>query len=88
MTQFTLDDLRECMLLAVGYDESIDLEQDILDEPMGDLGFDSLAVMNVAREIEARYPVRVPDESLDETMATPRRTLDYINGLLKEDVAA
>lgn len=88
MTQFTLADLKECMLLAVGYDDSIDLDREILDEPMGKLGFDSLAVMNVAREIERKYDITVPDDSLDETMATPRKTLAYVEGLLSEEVTA
>jgi act minimal PKS acyl carrier protein len=84
MTQasFTLDTLKEVMLTAVGEDDSIDLDRDILDVPMSELGFDSLAVMNVADEIERDCGVRIPEDALDEIMATPRRTLEYINELL------
>ncbi len=82
MPEFTLDALKETMLEAVGEDESIDLDRDILDVPMGELGFDSLAVMNVADVIERRYGVRISEDAIEEMMATPRKALDYVSGLM------
>ncbi|UNO43954.1 acyl carrier protein [Streptomyces sp. MST-110588] len=70
------------MLAAVGGDASIDLDRDILDTPMGDLGFDSLALMDVADIVEREHGVRIPEDGLEETMATPRKALSYIENLL------
>ncbi|MEU5210221.1 acyl carrier protein [Streptomyces sp. NPDC020742] len=78
---FTLADLKKAMLAAVGDDDSIDLDRDILDTPMSDLGFDSLALMNVADVLERDHGICIPDDSLEETMATPRKALAYIEEL-------
>ena len=72
MPQFTFDELKRAMLAAVGEDDSIDLERDILDVPMADLGFDSLALMDVADILEREYGIEIPEDEIEETMATPR----------------
>jgi act minimal PKS acyl carrier protein len=83
MSDLTLDGLKKIMFEAVGEDESIDLEQDILDTPMAELGFDSLAVMDVATGIQRALGVRIPEDGVDE-MTTPGNTLRYVNTLLAE----
>lgn len=88
MSVFTLGELKKIMLEAVGEDESIDLDRgDVLDTPMADLGFDSLAVMDVATGIQRALGVRIPEGGVDE-MTTPRQTLLYVNELAASAVAS
>jgi len=87
MPQFTLDQLKSAMLTAVGDDDLIDLERDILDIPMTDLGFDSLALMNVADILEREYGIEIPEDGIEETMATPRKTVRYIEDLVESRAA-
>jgi act minimal PKS acyl carrier protein len=82
MPQFTVDELKRAMLTAVGEDESIDLERDILDVPMADLGFDSLALMDVADILGREYGIEIPEDQIEETMATPRKAVSYVEELL------
>jgi act minimal PKS acyl carrier protein len=82
MPHFTLDELKKTMLTAVGDDDAIDLDRDILDVPMTDLGFDSLALMNIADIVEGEYGIHIPEDGIEETMATPRQAVHYIAELL------
>jgi len=82
MPQFTLDELKKAMLTAIGDDDSVDLKHDILDVPMTDLGFDSLALMNVADILESKYGIEIPEDGIEETMETPRKAVRYIEELL------
>jgi aromatase len=85
---FTLGDLRNLMLAAVGADENTDLErEDVLDTPFTDLGYDSLAILEVASQIGLRYEIEVPDADV-ERLTTPRETIDYVNGRLAGTAAA
>ncbi|PWR15970.1 hypothetical protein DKT69_08170 [Micromonospora sicca] len=78
MTSFTLDDLRELLGSIAGVDEFTDLSGDIADVPLADLGYDSLAMLELAGHVQRRYGVSIPDEAV-ERMTTPRGTVDYIN---------
>ncbi|MFI9176338.1 acyl carrier protein [Streptomyces lincolnensis] len=55
----------------------------ILDTPFSDLGFDSLALLEMAVRIEQEYTVAVPEETV-ENLATPRAVLDFVNRRLAE----
>jgi act minimal PKS acyl carrier protein len=46
--------------------------------PLADLGYDSLAMLELAGHVQRRYGVPIPDEAV-ERMTTPRSTVDYIN---------
>lgn len=54
-----------------------------LDTPFSDLGFDSLALLEMAVRIEQEYTVAVPEEAV-ENLATPRAVLDFVNRRLAE----
>ncbi|WP_018681840.1 acyl carrier protein [Actinokineospora enzanensis] len=82
-TTFTLDDLREIMRAAVGVDDGVDLGADILDTGFPELGYDSLAVLELTSLIGRRYDFEVPDE-LVERLTTPRSVVDYVNDRLVE----
>jgi act minimal PKS acyl carrier protein len=78
MEKFTLEDLRETMRSSAGIDEGVDLDGDIADVEFTDLGYDSLAVLELASQVQRRYGVRIPDEAVTE-MPTPRKAVDFIN---------
>jgi act minimal PKS acyl carrier protein len=69
--------LREC----AGAEDAVDLDGDILDTSFADLGYDSLALLEVASRIENRYQVTLDDELITE-MDTPGKYLDLVNAAL------
>ena len=75
---FTLDDLRELMRACAGVGEDIDLDSTIDEIEFEDLGYDSLAVLEVASHVQRKFSVPMPDECVDH-MKTPRQAVDYIN---------
>jgi minimal PKS acyl carrier protein len=78
MAQFTLDDLREIMRASVGVEEGVDLDGDIGDTEFAEMGYDSLAVLELASQVQRRYGVPIPDEAALE-MTTPRKAIEFIN---------
>ncbi|GGL01880.1 actinorhodin polyketide synthase acyl carrier protein [Sphaerisporangium melleum] len=78
MTTFTLDDMRRIMGGCAGVPESLDLADDIGEIPFTDLGYDSLAVLEMAARIQQELGVRIPDDAVDE-MKTPQAAVDYVN---------
>lgn len=71
--------LREC----AGQAEGVDLDTDILDTDFGDLGYDSLAMLETTGRVERDYAVVLDEEQLDEAY-TPRRYLAMVNQALAE----
>jgi act minimal PKS acyl carrier protein len=76
-----IDEFKSILREVAGDDDSIDLSGDILDVSLADLGYDSLAVLEVGAVVRRRYGVTVPDDST-ERMTTVRNSLEYLNGLL------
>jgi len=77
MSTFTLDDLRELLRRA---DEHADLDGDIANTQFVELGYDSLAVLEIASEIQRRFGVVVPDDAV-LAMPTPAKAVEFINAL-------
>lgn len=73
----TLEDLKQ-VLRTCGTDESVDLDGDILDVDMAELGYDSLAVLEIAARLQQRSGRGIPEEVTAESM-TLRQLLGYIN---------
>lgn len=86
MQRFTLDDLTRIMRESAGVDESVDLSGAIEHLTFFELGYDSLAVLELAARVEQEYGVAVPDDATDH-MPTPAAALGYLNALLAEEVA-
>jgi minimal PKS acyl carrier protein len=76
----TIDEFKEIMQAVAGYDDSIDLSRDVTDASLNDLGYDSLALLEIAAVVQQRYKITVPDDST-ERMTTPRVAVAYINDL-------
>ncbi|MFI2184025.1 acyl carrier protein [Streptomyces sioyaensis] len=62
MSGYTLDELRVVMRESVGVDESVDLSGDITDVTFSDLGYDSLAVLELASQVQRAVGVPIADE--------------------------
>ncbi|MGH3645679.1 MAG: acyl carrier protein [Micromonosporaceae bacterium] len=73
----TLDDLREFMRTC-GVEDGIDLDADIHDTEFADLGYDSLARLQIAAVIQDKTDVALPDDVVME-LETPRAVLDFVN---------
>lgn len=85
MTAFTIGELKEIMLsTADGAESVLELADDFLDQPFGDLDFDSLAVLEIATRIQQDYHLAIPDEAVAE-LNTPRDVLDYVTSRLREN---
>lgn len=78
MKDFDLQDLRAIMEKCAGVDEGIELDGDIINVPFEQLGYDSLALLEIAKSIEDQMGVIVPDGSV-ERMRTPAEVIDYVN---------
>lgn len=78
MDTLTLDGLREIMRYCVGTGEDVNLDGDILHTEFAELGYDSLAVLEVVTQVQGRLQVGIPDEAIDD-LRTPADLLDYVN---------
>jgi act minimal PKS acyl carrier protein len=78
MNPINLDDLRELMSECAGVDEDVDLAGDIAEVEFTELGYDSLALLELASQVQRRYQVPIPDEAVSE-MVTPGRAVVFIN---------
>ncbi|MEU6731374.1 phosphopantetheine-binding protein [Nonomuraea wenchangensis] len=78
MSRITLAELTEIMRTSVGVEEDVDLDGDIGEITFADLGYDSLAVLELVSQVERRYGVSIPDEAVPE-MPTPARAVAFIN---------
>ena len=76
MTRFTLDDLRR--ILCEGAGDSGALDGDITDVTFTDLGYDSLAVLELSSRIGREYAVSIPDDAA-LAMRTPGGAVAYVN---------
>lgn len=81
ITQLTLDDVRSILREAGGIDEGIDLDGDILHVTFGELGYDSLALLEASTHIERMFGVRLDDPTFRDT-ATPKTLMDSVNSQL------
>lgn len=75
---FTEDTLRDIMRACAGPGEHPEFEGAFVDTSYEDLGFDSLAILQLATRIQQALGVPFPDEAVAE-IATPRDVLDYVN---------
>jgi act minimal PKS acyl carrier protein len=86
MSTLTIDEFKAIMHTVAGEDDVVDLSGDVTDTPMGELGFDSLAVLEIASVVQQRYQIEVPDECI-ERMTTPAESVAYINELTAAVIA-
>lgn len=83
MSVFTTDDLRNIMRSSADEDAPVSLDGDFLDTRFDELGYDSLAVLEIATRIQQDYHLPMPDDAVD-AMTTPRDVIDYVNPRLQD----
>ena len=84
MRIFNSDDLTVIMRQCAGFDHAVDLDLSVLDHSYEQMGFDSLAVLEIQAEIERQLGVRLRTDM--ELSSTPAATISSVNDLLKAGV--
>jgi act minimal PKS acyl carrier protein len=75
----TFDDLKAVMSRCTG--DAEELTPDNLGTAFTDIGYDSLAVLEIASQIQREYGLQIPDEAI-EGMNAPQDVIDYVNASL------
>ena len=78
---FALEDLKRILLEGAGADEGVDLDADILDTRLDDLGYESLALLETGSRIEREYGISLDESALIDA-PTPRVLIDLVNARL------
>lgn len=81
MNAFSLDDLRRILTAVAGADEETNLSGDISAVAFDDLGYDSLALMEMAARISQEYGISIGDEEAAD-FTTPMDVLVAVNDTL------
>jgi act minimal PKS acyl carrier protein len=76
-----VDDLKRTVGACLGAGNAQALAQDRLDHQFIELGYDSLAVYEIATRIEEELGVSISDAEID-LLSTPSALLDLVNGKL------
>ncbi len=79
MAPFTLDDLRR--ILREGAGDSGALDGDIAEVSFSDLGYDSLAVLELSSRVEREFHITISDDVMQD-QRTPGAVVAYVNSLL------
>jgi act minimal PKS acyl carrier protein len=74
----TVDDLLTVLRQCAGVDESITLDESAMDTGFDDLGYDSLAVLEITGHIQREFGVRLADDAV-KPADSPRRLLELVN---------
>jgi act minimal PKS acyl carrier protein len=77
-SQMTLEELRDILLACAGAEEGVDLSGDFSDREFEDLGYDSLALLEMAATIEQTRGLKIPDAAVPD-LRTPGAVLDLVN---------
>ena len=80
---FTVKDLVRLLREAAGEDEPGLLDGDIVDAEFADLGYDSVAVLQVVSLIEREYGVTLADETVVEAR-TPHMLVGTVNAAMAD----
>ncbi|MEU8137738.1 acyl carrier protein [Streptodolium elevatio] len=83
MNQLTLGGFTDILRRAAGEEEDVDLEGDIVEVAFADLGYDSLALLEVAAIVEREFGIAIADEAVQEAR-TPGMFIGLVNGLLEQ----
>lgn len=75
------DDLRSILVEAAGSTEEAELSHEIIDTDLYDLGYDSLALMEMAARIKERFAVEISDDEVTH-LRTFRLVLNYVNAAI------
>jgi act minimal PKS acyl carrier protein len=83
MAEFTVVDLNRILRTCAGLDEAVSLDEAVQHSPFDELGYDSLAILELISRVQREYSMRMPDDAT-EHMETPLQAVEYVNSLLPE----
>ncbi|MEZ7004881.1 acyl carrier protein [Streptomyces sp. SCSIO 75703] len=84
MAEFTLDDIRRILRASAGVDEETDLDgEHFADTAFADLGYDSLALLELVNRVEREHGIRIPDGDLTHTQ-TPLEAVSYVHDRIRK----
>lgn len=83
MNQLSLGGFTDILRRAAGEEEDVDLEGDIVEVAFTDLGYDSLALLEVAAIVEREFGIALADEAVQEAR-TPAMFIGLVNGMLEQ----
>lgn len=86
MSEMTIKDLRDILVTVAGTGEEGEVSAATATIAFEDLGYDSLALMELAARIEQDYGVRLGDDVLAD-LPTPAAVLDRVNRELARGAA-
>ncbi|MFJ8863922.1 acyl carrier protein [Streptomyces sp. NPDC102451] len=82
MATFTQMDLVRHIREAAGEDEGFDLDGEIGDITFTDMGYDSVAMVEVTLLVERELGISVPEDERAGKTATPKQFVELVNELL------
>ena len=77
-SDMTLDERRDMLLDCAGAADGVDLSGAIADVDFDDLGYDSLALLELASMIEQTRGIKIADDAFSE-LRTPAAVLELVN---------
>ncbi|MBB6174237.1 act minimal PKS acyl carrier protein [Nocardiopsis mwathae] len=83
MRQLTLEELIDLTRTHAGESEAGALDGDILDVLFTNLGYDSLALLEIVAQIKQQYGIDLSDEAVG-TLRTPREVIAKVNEVIRE----
>jgi acyl carrier protein len=66
MAQLTIDNLRQVFKAVAGADETVNLDGDIIHAEFAEIGYDSIAVLEAAGQIQRDYGIVLDEDALGE----------------------
>ncbi|RFU83711.1 acyl carrier protein [Streptomyces triticagri] len=81
MSSISFDDLKAIMSRCIGELDGKEITEADLATPFTDIGYDSLAVLEIASQLQREYSLQIPDEAIEE-MDSPKAVIDYVNANL------
>lgn len=78
MTNISLANVWRMLRESAGVDESVDLHGDVDHKEFSELGYDSLAVLEITARIEQEYGIKIREDDMPG-LTTPARLVDYVN---------
>lgn len=81
MTQMTIADLVRLLRACAGQEDGVDLDGDVADVEFIDLGYDSIALLEVASRVEREFGVTLDDGTVGEA-TTPAAFVALVNAEL------
>jgi minimal PKS acyl carrier protein len=79
MATFTQADLVDYIRRAAGEDEALDLDGDIAETTFADLGYDSVAMVEVALLVERELRITLPEDDRMGKGGTPKEFVEAVN---------